>query len=450
MHHTKTYSINELKELLANLDGQTFVAENKAEAYDWIEGQLKRYRYDRLRKKERRVVRQYIQTYTGYSTSQLTRLIKGWTETRKVRLKVYKRHKFATHYTRDDIVLLAGVDTAHNLLSGPATRCILEREYTVFGRQEFERLSRISASHIYNLRKTFTYHNNAVVFTHTKGNAKVTLGERRKPEPNGRPGFLRVDSVHQGDAVNDEVNAADGNTHERTDKPSSSRDKNNREKGGEYDSQSKKGVYHINFVDEVTQYEFVACVETIGDRDMLPVLEAALAAFPFVIHEFHADNGSEYINKLVAKLLNRLHIKLSKSRPRRHNDNALVETKNGGIIRKAIGYGHIPKQHAGKINAWYVFWFNDYLNYHRPCAFATVRRTAKGKEKLQYKPKDYQTPYEKLKSLPHASSHLKEGVSFDQLDKVAYAMSDTKYATRMERAKQQLQEAIHTIVENQE
>lgn len=230
------------------------------------------------------VVRQYIRTYTGYATSQLTRLIASWVKTRKVQLKAYKRHRFARHYTREDIVLLAHVDTIHDLLSGPVTRRILEREYTVFGRNEYERLSHISAAHIYNLRKTFTYHNHAVVFTHTKGNAKVTLGERRKPEPNGMPGFLRVDSVHQGDVPS---------------RPGT-------------DGESRKGVYHINFVDEVTQYEFVACVETIGERDLLPVLEAMLAAFPFVVHEFHADNGSEYMNQLVAKLLSRLRVRLSK------------------------------------------------------------------------------------------------------------------------------------------
>jgi len=421
MHHDKTYTFDELRTLLTTLEGQTFKAENKAEAYDWVEGQLKRYRYDHLRKKERKVVRQYIRTYTGYSTSQLTRLIAGWTKTRQVRLRQYKRHKFASYYTREDIVLLAQVDTIHGLLSGPATRCILNREYTVFGRAAYERLSHISAAHIYNLRKTFTYHNHAVVFMHTKGKTSVTLGERHKPEPNGSPGYLRVDSVHQGDApVVPGVSATD--------------------------ETSRKGVYHINFVDEVTQYEFVACVETIGERDMLPVLAAMLVAFPFVIHEFHADNGSEYINKLVADLLNRLHVRLSKSRPRRHNDNALVESKNGSIIRKAIGYGHIPKQHAAAINTWYQGWFNPYLNYHRPCAFATVVRTAKGKERLVYKPQDYQTPYEKLKGLPNAATYLKPDVTFDQLDAVAYAVSDTEYAEYMNQAKERLDETIHTTV----
>lgn len=437
MHHTKYYSLDELRAVLDAQGGQSFTAESKAEAYDWIEGQLHHYRYTKLGKKDRGLVRRYLALYTGYSAAQLSRLIAQWRRTRMLRLPQYVRHRFASYYTREDVVLLAAVDTAHNVLSGPATRCILEREYTVFHRPEFERLRHISVSHLYNLRKTFTYRNHAVVFTHTTGKVKITLGERRKPEPNGRPGFLRVDSVHQGDAPM--YTAGDGPAGPAAGdpaRPGTSATSSTQE--------SRKGVYHINFVDEVTQFEFVAAVESISERHLLPVLEAILAAFPFVIHEFHADNGSEYINKLVVKLLNRLHIRLSKSRPRRHNDNALVETKNGSIIRKAIGYGHIPARHAGILNAWYQTWFNRYLNYHRPCAFATAVRDAKGKERLVYKPQDYQTPYDKLKGLPNAATYLRPDLTFAQLDKMAYAMSDTAYAQAMARAKEMVLGAIQT------
>ena len=159
---------------------------------------------------------------------------------------------------------------------------------------------------------------------------------------------------------------------------------------------------------------------------------------PFVIIEFHTDNGSEYINKLVVKLLNRLHIELSKSRPRRHNDNALVETKNGGVIRKHMGYNHIPSTYANLINGWYQEWFNSYLNYHRPCGFVTTITDHKGKERKVYKPNDYATPYMKLKSLPGANQYLKIGITFEDLDILAFAMSDTEYATKMMKAKYQL------------
>lgn len=402
MRGARTYTIPELTNLLVSLDGVSFHPESKAEAYDWIEEQLYQYKYDRLDKPSRGIVRAYLQKYTSYKASQLTNLINQWRDTRHVKLAAYKRHQFASYYTREDVLLLAKVDTAHAFLSGPATTHILEREYGVFGHPEFARLKDISASHLYNLRHTFTYQQHAQAFTHTQG-VKNTIGERRKPEPYGRPGSIRADTCHQGDST-------DG----------------------------KKGVYHINFVDEVTQWELIAAVETISDRHMLPVLLVILEQFPFVIWEFHSDNGSEFINRKVLDILRRLHAKLSKSRPRRHNDNALVETKNGGIIRKAWGYDHIPARQAPMVNQWYEDWFNTYLNFHRPCGFALVKRDKKGKEKHTYPASGYMTPYEKLRSLPNPEQYLKPGITFDQLDFVAYAMSDTEFATLMEQAKDRL------------
>lgn len=409
MTNARVFSIPELKKLITASDGIAFEAKNRKDSYAWIASVLKQYHYRKLGKYERGIVINYIMKITGYSRRQIKRLIGQWLKKSELQVKPYIHNKFNGKYTRQDTLLLARVDDAHGVLSGAATKRIFERALTVYGETEFERLANISVSHIYNLRQSFVYRQNIAIFTKTKG-PKNTLGIRQKPRPNNQPGFLRVDSVHQGDLPMDE-------------RSSSNRDK------------SSKGVYHINFVDEVTQFEFVACVSTICERDMLPVLELIIHTFPFVIHEFHADNGSEYINKVVAELLERLHITLSKSRPRRHNDNALVETKNGSIIRKTMGYGHIPIQYAGLINNWYQDWFNGYLNFHRPCGFATTTVDQKGKEKKVYKADDYMTPYRKLRSLDGATSYLKPGITLEMLDRIETAMSDTEYAKNMNKAK---------------
>jgi transposase InsO family protein len=80
--------------------------------------------------------------------------------------------------------------------------------------------------------------------------------------------------------------------------------------------------------------------------------EAMLRQFPFRICGFHSDNGSEFINHTVASLLNKLLVEQTKSRPRRSNDNGLVEAKNGAVIRKHMGYGHIRSEHAEAIEAF--------------------------------------------------------------------------------------------------
>src|SRR5436190_15130391 len=170
------------------------------------------------------------------------------------------------------------------------------------------------------LRKSHAYRQRLRSYQPTRP-TKVAIGERRQPKPNGQPGYLRVDTVHQGDQ--------DG----------------------------IKGVYHINAVDEVTQWEVVGAAEQISEAWLVPVLDAMLAQFPFRIRGFHSDNGSEFINHTVAKLLNKLLIEQTKSRPRHSNDNGLAETKNGAVVRKHMGYGHIAAPHAAAIEAFYEEFF---------------------------------------------------------------------------------------------
>ena len=232
------------------------------------------------------------------------------------------------------------------------------------------------------------------------------IAQRRKPDPQGRPGFLRLDTVHQGDL--------DG----------------------------IKGVYHVNAVDEVAQFQCVFSVERISERFLIPILADIFETFPFEIRGFHADNGSEYINRQVAGLLNKLNIEFTKSRPRHSNDNALAESKNASVIRKHLGYDHIPGHWAPPLNAFHRHHFNPYINFHRPCLFAVAHVDAKGKVKKRYPYEEMHTPYEKLRSLPNAASFLKPGITFDHLDAIALAISDNAAAKQMNEAKRQLFKTI--------
>lgn len=369
---------------------------NKKETYEWMQRLLSEIRYRKLRKKGKKLVKIFLQKVTGYSHIQLKRLLQKHREG-TLFWKPWQKNFFAVVYDEKDIALLHHTDSAHHL-SGPATKHIFEREYAIFGHQEYRKLKNISVSHIYNLRKRVSYLRRGKNFEKTKF-AGIAIGKRMKPRPLGRPGFLRVDTVHQGDL------------------------------------NKEKGVYYINLVDEVTQTEFVFSVPEICERYLKVILEELIIICPFVIINFHSDNGSEYINKVVAEILNRLHIRQTKSRPRRHNDNALVETKNGSIIRKTFGYFHIPAtdENAHLLNEFCQKWLNSYLNYHRPCGFATRTVDRKGKEKKIYE--TYMTPYEKLKSLPNASGYLKRNIFFEDLDQIALQESDTKFALKMNEAK---------------
>ena len=408
MDDSRLVSIAQIKEFLKVGGGVSFTGKSRDETYRWMEMVLSRFWYFSLRKKEKTVVRTYLMKMTGYSDAQLTRLIKKKKESRVIRAVQGSRHVFEKKYTTDDVALLIKTDAAHDRLSGVATRKILEREYVVYGKKEYERLSKISSSHIYNLRTKRQYQSElGSSFEKTKP-VIVPIGLRRKPKPNGCPGYIRVDTVHQGDCV------------------------------GKNGTVNKKGVYHINLVDEVTQWEIVGSVEGISERFLSPLLEQLIKQFPFRVINFHSDNGSEYINKIVAQLLNKMLISQTKSRPRHSNDNGLVETKNGGVIRKHFGYAYIEQRHAKPINHFYRTYMNPYLNFHRPSGFATRVFDLKKPGKYKNAYKTYLTPFEKLQSLERPEQYLKPNIGISILQQFANQLSDTEAAEAMQKAKREL------------
>jgi transposase InsO family protein len=398
MPDPREWTTEQMRRFLEGSPEVAFQGESRTQVYGWIKATLIQQEYVRRTRTEKGTMRAFLSKVTGRSLAQITRLIRQYLHSGDIVSRPVVRRCFPTKYTPPDVALLAEVDRAHQRLSGPATRRIFEREFHLFGKAEFERLSRISVSHLYNLRASLGYRRQAAQFDTTKP-VRIAIGERRRPEPGDQPGYLRVDTVHQGDW------------------------------------EGVKGVYHINAVDAVTQWEIIGCTAKISESYLLPVLEAMLHQFPFRILGFHADNGSEYINYRVAKLLNKLLAEFTKSRPNKSQDNALVEGKNGAIIRKHMGYGHIAAEHAEAVQKFYTAHFNPYLNFHRPCGFATITVDARGKRTRVYKHEHYATPFEKLRSLPRAEQYLKSGIQIVQLERTALAMSDTECARRMTLAK---------------
>jgi hypothetical protein len=195
-------------------------------------------------------------------------------------------------------------------------------------------------------------------------------------------------------------------------------------------------VYHINAVDEVTQWEIVAATPQISERWLIPVLEQLLEQFPFTIRGFHSDNGSEFINYTVARLLDKLLIEQTKSRAQRTGDNGLVEAKNGAIVRKHMGFGHIGGQHAEAVNRFHGQYLNPYINFHRPCAMAEIVEQPNGKRRRVYR--RWATPFEIFSQTPQCESYLKSNISVDSLRQFARQQTDTEAAIAMQRAKQKL------------
>ena len=335
-----TERLRTLEEIRTFMEGNRpvdFRSADRAGAYEFVRRTLVRFRYGTLDKPSKGLLKEFLGKVTGLSRAQLTRLIGQYRATGRIEdRRRGPARPFERRHVVADIRLLAEVDGILGGLCGPATRRLLQRQFEVFGDLRFERLAGLSNSHLYRLRQTTTYRRRRTPTTKTRP-VQIAIGERRKPHPGGRPGFLRV--------------------------------------------------------------------EAISEAFLLPVLEQLIDAFPFRIMGFHTDNGSEYINHRTARLLDKLHVEeFTKSRPRRSNDNALVESKNGTVVRRHLGHAHIPRRHAARVNDFTHHVLSPFLNYHRPCHFPVETVGDDGRATKRYPYANVATPYDKLKSLDAAAA----------------------------------------------
>ncbi len=408
MNDSKLTTIEQIREFLAGTADATFsIPSDQATLHEFVAAVLKRCRYFQLGRKDRGVVIAYMRRLSGYTRQHLTKLIGQYRNAGSLKpARRANRTSFSSRFSAADIALLAEIDLLHETLSGPATKVLLMRAWQNFGDPRFINLASISVSHLYNLRASAGYKKRRIKWSRTNP-SPVKIGIRKAPAPQGLPGYIRIDTVHQGDQ--------DG----------------------------LKGVYHINAVDIVTQWEIVAAVERISEAYLLPVIELMLASFPFAIRGFHSDGGSEYINYDVAGLLNKLNIEFTRSRPRHTNDNALAQCKNGAVIRKFMGYSHIPQKHATAINRFYSETLNPYLNFHRPCYFAVDTVDAKGKVKKTYPKEQIATPFERLQGMPDYESHLRPDLDRNKLNHIANALSDNEAARQVQEGRKRLFQSFH-------
>jgi hypothetical protein len=403
MNLSSLRTLEQIQRFLAGTSEVTFSAsEDERACRNLVETILSRFRYRHLRKGQRGILYRYMQRVCGYSRQHLDRLIAQYRKTKSLKPRARSsRTSFKRKYSAADVALLAELDRLHDTLSGPVTRVLARRAYKKFGDARYARLAKISVSHLYNLRASESYQKQRTVWHKTRP-SPVAIGIRKAPAPQGLPGYIRIDTVHQGDE--------DG----------------------------AKGVYHINAVDIVTQWELLASVERISEAFLLPVITLLLEGFPFKILGFHSDCGSEYINEQIAKLLDKLTIEFTKSRPRQTNDNALAESKNGAVIRKLMGYSHIPQVHATKINRFYAQTLNPYLNFHRPCYYAVDTVDAKGKIRKTYPHDQIMTPWEKLQTIRGYERFLTLQNTPASLKRQACALSDSEAAKGVQCARKAL------------
>lgn len=192
-------TLQQVRAFVAGAEQVSFTLADRPSAHAWMADTLKRFGYAHASRADRGVLRRYLAKATGLSRAQITRRITQFLAAGHCGdQRGSPVAPFARRYTTDDIRLLAEIDALHGTLSGSITRKLCERALRVHGDARFEQLATISNGHLYNLRSHSSYRASRGAFDKTRP-VKNAIGERRRPAPHGRPGYLRVDSVHQGD-----------------------------------------------------------------------------------------------------------------------------------------------------------------------------------------------------------------------------------------------------------
>ena len=363
-----------------------------------MERTLRHLDYPQLGRQTKDWSKQYLSRLTGLCRAQLTRLIGSYAAKGSVTVAPYQRRKFPAHYTEADIRLLAYVDQAHGTLSGPATRRILQREYREYHIQAYQRLAQISSAQIYRFRKTAEYRKRHTTYQPTRP-TPIPIGERRKPDPHGRPGYLRIDTVHQETEMRQGVV-----------------------------SHQRRGSSHA--------MQVVGATPHISEAWLLPVLEAMLEQFPFRIPAAFIPTMQR-----VHQLSSFRFIEQTPDRADQVAATSFRRQRLGGVQERVgdsqtSGWTHIASRHADAVNQFHRQHLNPYLNFHRPCGIAELRTLARGKIKRVYR--QWDTPWDILRSLPDWETSLRAEVDATALQLQASAHSDTDAAVAMQQAKRDL------------
>ena len=166
MNDDHLVSVAQLKEFAKLSNSAKFKSNSsKVETYEWVSNALVKFRYVSLKKKEKSVVKKYIMKMTGYSDGAVDKLIARKKKFGKIFVKERTQNTFQKFYQGEDIELLAEVSNVTLNQNGCALKEMCKSMYLDFSDLRFEKLSKISVSHLYNLKKTNVYEHKSLFYT---------------------------------------------------------------------------------------------------------------------------------------------------------------------------------------------------------------------------------------------------------------------------------------------
>jgi len=152
-------------------------------------------------------------------------------------------------------------------------------------------------------------------------------------------------------------------------------------------------IQTLTMVDVATGW--TECLPLVA-RDGGLVVEAikrAQSLFPWLIRGADFDNDSAFMNDIVVPWCRDQKMEVTRSRAYKKNDQALVEQKNGAVVRRLVGYGRFEGVEAAKAMARLYAAARLYVNFFQPSFKLKEKRREGAKVIKRYH--DPATPFER-------------------------------------------------------
>lgn len=197
-------------------------------------------------------------------------------------------------------------------------------------------------------------------------------------------------------------------------------------------------VWTLTVTDELTLWTNHRAIWNKGQEATGTAFLYLLREMPFMIYSINTDNGSEFINYHLQRLLKEKHkrCKLTRSGPYKKNDNARAEERNRHKVREPIGYERIDEPEC-------VYLLNQVYRYHNLLTnffVAGTRLVSKEKNpatgKTHKKYDRARTPYERV------LEHMKEGRRKQKLIKQRRELDPINLQEKIEKSLRRLFEHL--------
>jgi transposase InsO family protein len=154
-------------------------------------------------------------------------------------------------------------------------------------------------------------------------------------------------------------------------------------------------AHSLNLTDLHTTWTETRAVLGKGESAVLKAFQDLQAALPFRLLGIDSDNGSEFINRHLARWCWKRDIQFTRSRPYKKDDNAHVEQKNWTHVRKLLAWDRYDTPQAVEaINDLYRNELRLWMNFFQPSVKLLRKIRVGSRLRRQYSPA--QTPLDRV------------------------------------------------------